>query len=161
MEQKFKVKVNDSLDFSIRSDQAEELDLIKTSPSGYHILYKNKAFRAELTSDDFQNKQYNISINSNTYRVKILDELDLLIEKMGFSSGKNKKLNHIKAPMPGIIIGVEIKEGDSVKEGDTLLILEAMKMENAITSPKDGIIKSINIELNDTVEKGKLLIELE
>jgi len=161
VEQNFKVKVNDSLDFSIRSAQAEKLDLVNTSPSGYHILHKNKAFKAKLILDDFQKKQYTIRINSNTYQVTILDELDLLIEKMGFSSGNNKKMNHIKAPMPGIIIGLEIKEGDAIKEGDTLLILEAMKMENAITSPKDGIVKSIHIKLNDTVEKGKLLIELE
>ena len=161
MGQKFKVKVNDSLNFSLSSTQAEKLDLIETSESKYHILHENKAFSAELISNDFQGKQYVITVNSNTYKIKISDELDLLIEKMGFSLGNNKKLNHIKAPMPGIIIGLEVKEGDEVREGDTLLILEAMKMENAIVSPKNGKVKSVGIELNNTVEKGKLLIELE
>ena len=70
-------------------------------------------------------------------------------------------MNFIKAPMPGIIIGWKVKEGDIVKEGDTLLILEAMKMENAISCPKDATVKSVHAKKGDTVEKNKLLIELE
>jgi biotin carboxyl carrier protein len=62
--------------------------------------------------------------------------------------------------MPGIILSVLVKENQQVKEGETLLILEAMKMENAITCPKDAIIKNITISVNQTVDKGQLLIEL-
>ena len=69
----------------------------------------------------------------------------MLIKEMGFTIGSSKITNEIKAPMPGIILSILIKEGQKVKEGDTLLILEAMKMENTITSPKDAIIKSITI----------------
>ncbi len=79
---------------------------------------------------------------------------------MGFTIGLGKKANDIKAPMPGIILSINVKEGQEVKEGETLLILEAMKMENAIGSPKDGVIKSIFIKSGETVEKGELLIEM-
>ena len=79
---------------------------------------------------------------------------------MGFSVGSGKKLNEIKAPMPGLILSLNIEIGKTVKEGEVLLILEAMKMENAICAPRDGIIKSINIESGKTVEKGELLIEM-
>jgi biotin carboxyl carrier protein len=79
---------------------------------------------------------------------------------MGFHKGASKKVNDIKAPMPGIILSVLVKENQQVKEGETLLILEAMKMENAITCPKDAIIKNITISVNQTVDKGQLLIEL-
>ena len=77
---------------------------------------------------------------------------------MGFSLGTAKKSNEIKAPMPGLILSLNIEESQKVKEGDTLLILEAMKMENTITAPKDGIIKSITVIKGVTVEKGELMI---
>lgn len=64
----------------------------------------------------------------------------------------------IEAPMPGMIIRYEVKEGDTVKEGDSLLILEAMKMENAIPSPVAGTIKSIGFKGGDSVQKGDVLI---
>ena len=63
--------------------------------------------------------------------------------------------------MPGLIIDISITIGQEVKENDTLLILEAMKMENSITSPRDGVIKTISVTKNDTVKKNQLLIEFE
>ncbi|HBC04060.1 MAG TPA: acetyl-CoA carboxylase biotin carboxyl carrier protein subunit, partial [Aequorivita sp.] len=60
-----------------------------------------------------------------------------------------------------IILEVNVSEGDEVKKGDFLCVLEAMKMENTLTAPRDGIIKSVNIAKGETVDKGKLLIELE
>jgi biotin carboxyl carrier protein len=79
---------------------------------------------------------------------------------MGFNNGLSKKMNTIKAPMPGIILNILVKKDQQVNEGDTLVILEAMKMENTITSPKNAIVKNILISTNQTVDKGQLLIEL-
>ena len=160
MDKEFKVKVNNSLDFNLNQKQIESLDLIQQN-NNYHILNDNQAFKAKLTHSDFDKKQYTISINSNTYQIKITDELDALINKMGFSSSAGKQINDIKSPMPGIIIDINIKEDDKVKEGDTLLILEAMKMENAITCHRDAIIKKLTVKKGDAIEKGKILIELE
>jgi biotin carboxyl carrier protein len=80
---------------------------------------------------------------------------------MGLSLGNAQMVNDIKAPMPGLILEVNVKEGDEVKEGDYLLVLEAMKMENALTAPRDAVIKSISVEKGQTVEKNQLLIEME
>lgn len=63
----------------------------------------------------------------------------------------------VSAPMPGNILDVRVKPGDSVKAGDTLLILEAMKMENEISAPQDGTIASVNVAKGDTVNSGDLL----
>jgi biotin carboxyl carrier protein len=95
------------------------------------------------------------------YHIKISNPLDLLIEDMGFSMGSSKKLNYVKAPMPGIIIDIPVKKGDAVKEGDVLLVLEAMKMENAIICQKNSSVKEVYAAAGDKVEKGKLIIELE
>ena len=64
------------------------------------------------------------------------------------------------APMPGNILDVKVKAGDSVKAGDTLLILEAMKMENEISAPQDGTIASVNVRKGDVVNSGDLLITM-
>lgn len=63
--------------------------------------------------------------------------------------------------IPGTIIKLQVKEGASIKEGENMLILEAMKMRNEINCPFDGIIKSINVKEGDRVPKGKLMIEFE
>ena len=63
----------------------------------------------------------------------------------------------VNAPMPGNILDVKVKPGDSVKAGDTLLILEAMKMENEISAPQDGTIASVNVRKGDVVNSGDLL----
>lgn len=63
----------------------------------------------------------------------------------------------VNAPMPGNILDVKVKPGDSVKAGDTLLILEAMKMENEISAPQDGTIASVDVRKGDVVDSGALL----
>lgn len=161
MKNSYKVKVNNSSEFDLDPDQLNKLNVVKVKNSTFHILDNDKAVTAKIIHKDFDSKLYTIRINSNNYKVKIENQLDQLIKELGFSIGSSKKLNDIKAPMPGIIIGIEVKEGDKIKEGDTLLILEAMKMENAIFSSKDATVKSISVKTGDTVEKNKLLIELE
>lgn len=63
----------------------------------------------------------------------------------------------VLSPMPGTILSVNVKEGQSVKAGDVLMILEAMKMENEIMCPRDGVVSSINIASGASVESGTLL----
>lgn len=66
----------------------------------------------------------------------------------------------IKSPLPGIILEIKRRVGDSVKVGDTILIMEAMKMENDIKADIDGVIKSIKVNINDTVLEGDPLVEI-
>jgi biotin carboxyl carrier protein len=96
--------------------------------------------------EKFLRREYAVKINNNTYNIKISNELDLLIEEMGLSLGSSQMVNDLKAPMPGLILDVNIKAGDEVKEGDYLLVLEAMKMENTLTAPRDGVVKSVSVQ---------------
>ena len=66
----------------------------------------------------------------------------------------------VKAPMPGNILDVKVKAGDSVKAGDVLVILEAMKMENEIVAPQDGTVASVNVNKGDTVNSGDTLVSM-
>ena len=67
----------------------------------------------------------------------------------------------IAAPLPGLILKISVKEGDLVKAGQHVIIMEAMKMENEIQAPKDGKVKSILVKEGDAVNEGDIMIELE
>lgn len=160
METKFKVKVDESFEFDLKTRDAYQLDLLKLTENEFHVIKDGKSFNVKIMESNFYDRKYVIKVNKSTYTVDISNQLDQLIKEMGFSLGSNKKANDVKAPMPGMILSVNVEEGQEVKEGDTLLILEAMKMENAIGAPKDGIIKTVNVKSNGTVEKGELMIEM-
>lgn len=73
----------------------------------------------------------------------------------------NMSTRRITAPLPGIILEMHVTEGDTVKTGDTLMIMEAMKMENNIIAEQSGTIKLIKVRKGDAVLQGDLLIEIE
>ncbi|WP_299524092.1 acetyl-CoA carboxylase biotin carboxyl carrier protein subunit [Winogradskyella sp.] len=157
----YKAKVNASYEFDINKEAVEQLDAVEASTHQYHILHNNASIKAKILDAKFNKKQYRIKVNNNIYDVVINDTLDQQISALGFEIGSSKKVSDIKAPMPGLILEINVKEGQEVKEDDALLILEAMKMENVINSPREGVIKSINVKQGDTVEKNSLLIEFE
>src|SRR5688572_6759929 len=105
-------------------------DLVKVKDGHFHILHNKKGYKAELVKADKTTKSVTLKINNHRYTVDVKDKFDLLLEKMGIGSSNAGKVNNIKAPMPGLIVNLKVNEGDSVKAGDHLLILEAMKMEN-------------------------------
>lgn len=161
MKNSYQVRVNNTFDFKIDKQAVLDLDSLEVSNSKFHILRKNNAYKTEITEADFSQKTYKIKVNNNIYNVEIFNELDTLIQQMGFEIGVTKTVKEIKAPMPGLILAIDVAVGQKVKEDDTLLILEAMKMENALASPRDGVIKSISIVTGQTVNKNELLIEFE
>ncbi len=134
-------------------------DITQISDGYFHILYENKSYRAEIVKADAATKTFTYKLNGHHYTVALKDKFDLLLEKMGLTNASAAKVNTIKAPMPGLIIDLKIKAGDTVKAGEPLLILEAMKMENILKSPGDGVVKNVKIKKGDSVEKGQVLIE--
>lgn len=161
MSNNYKLTVNTTSEFDITDDGLSVLDAISTAPSKYHVLKDNNPYTAEVVSADFLAKKYTVKVNNNTYEVAITNPLDLLIKQMGFEVGAAKQVNEIKAPIPGLILEISVSVGQEVKENDSLLILEAMKMENTFVSPRAGVIKSIAVNKGDAVDKGQLLIEFE
>ena len=161
MEETYKLKVNNEFEYSLDNENIEGLDIEVVNASSYHILKDNLPFHTEVLQADFLNKQYTIKVNSGIYNVSISDHLDLLIDKMGFALSSSRDVGTIEAPMPGLILDINVRVGQAVNEDDPLLILEAMKMENVITSPRDGIIKNISVEKGEAVDKNHVLIEFE
>ena len=134
-------------------------DVVEISDGYFHIIVDKKSYKAEVVKYDHATKIFHIKVNGKVYPVIVKDKFDLLLEKMGMNSNATGKVNHIKAPMPGLIVEVKVQQGDVVKTGDTLLILEAMKMENIIKCPGEGTVKTIKVKKGDSVEKNQVLIE--
>ena len=114
-----------------------------------------------MISKDVLNRTYTIKVNGNRYTVKIENELDALIAEMGLSLGNDSIENEIHAPMPGLILEVNVKAGDTVSEGDSLCVLEAMKMENNINADKAGSVVEVKVSPGDTVGAGDIVIVIE
>ncbi|MEM0541915.1 biotin/lipoyl-containing protein [Flavobacterium sp. j3] len=161
MSNKYKLTVNHNTPIDLSESNLKNFDVVDVEKDKFHVLKNHIPYIAEIVSADFLAKKYTIKVNNNRYEVAISDDLDILIKSMGIERGRTKVINAIKAPMPGLILEISVEVGQSVKENDSLLILEAMKMENSFLSPRDGVIKSIAVVKGNAVDKGQLLIEFE
>lgn len=161
MDKTYKVQVNNTFDFVIDTRATADLDAIRNRQNSFHILKDHQSRNAEILEKDFLRKTYTIRLDSAVYTVKISDALDQLIEDMGFGRGETGHITEVKAPMPGLVLDTQVEAGQSVGENETLIVLEAMKMENIILSPRSGVIKSVTVKKGDAVDKGQLLITFE
>lgn len=136
-------------------------DIKANNDGGFHILFDHQSCRIDVLSFDNQTKKLEMALNGIKISTSIKTETDRLLQSMGFDATAAKKINELKAPMPGMVLRILVNEGDEVKKGDGLLVLEAMKMENIIKSPGDVTIKKIVAELGKAVEKNQLLISFD
>lgn len=157
----FNVSIKNGSTFELSEKQTKEIDIVKVGNNQYHLLKDNQSFHIEILEEDFFKKSYKIKVNELEFEIDISTPLDKLIRDLGFELGASKKISEIKAPMPGLILSLKVEEGQAVEEGQSLLILEAMKMENNFNSPIAGIIKSIAVKEGQAVDKGQILIEFE
>ena len=153
-------KVNtDTQSFELDTDQIKDLDLVQMGPGKYSLIENNKVYTLELIA--INNKQVTVAINGRKENFDIQDNLDLLVDQLGLAVANNEKVDSVLAPMPGLVLQIMVNMGDEVEEGQPLLILEAMKMENVIKSPTSGVINNIDVAVGDAVEKKKVLIAFE
>ena len=162
----YKVKVNDAVDFTLdqvqgvfRKDSKDlAIDISEFRNGHYHVLYKNKSYTVEVVSKGDQHKTALIKVNGKVYETGIEDRFDLLIKEMGLEGAVLQQAADVKAPMPGLVLKINVVVGQEVKKGDSLLVLEAMKMENMLKSASEGIVKTIHVHTGDKVEKNQVLI---
>ncbi|MGI8635706.1 MAG: biotin/lipoyl-containing protein [Segetibacter sp.] len=156
----YKVRVNE-VEFNFTKEEVEALDLVQKSPSIFNLLKDHKSYNAVLIEADGSAKKQTIEIEGENFDVQIKDELDQMLDKMGFSTTAGKQIKEIKAPMPGLVLEIAVSEGDQVNDGDKILILVAMKMENNIMINTPATIKRIAVSAGQAVEKGQVLVELD
>ena len=86
---------------------------------------------------------------------------ETLMERMGIEEGVDSASKDLRAPMPGKVLEVLVEEGQTVQEGDAMLVLEAMKMENVLRAGASGVVAAIGVEAGKAVEKEAVLISME
>jgi biotin carboxyl carrier protein len=162
----YKIKINEAHTYKINvvngifQLEGKDLSFDKlTIKNGLmHFIYKNRSITAELVSEDIEKKSMLFKVNGKLCEVHVEDQYDTLLKELGLTAGLNKSALEIKAPMPGLVLNVNVIEGQEIRKGDSLLVLEAMKMENMLKSPNDGMIKKIYATKGDKVEKNQVLI---
>jgi len=102
-----------------------------------------------------------VTIGDQRKEVQIKNQTELLLERYGLASDVAETLHELRAPMPGLVLSVLVEAGASVATGDSLLVLEAMKMENELRAPGPGVIKTLHVTPGDAVGKNALLLEFE
>ena len=161
------------------NDRPEEIVLERNSPSGpwslagegpadieqiggsqFSVIRNGRSYRILLLKEDREQGILRLRIGGKTYSVTMQDEQARMMRDMGFDRSV-AKVSEIKAPMPGMVINILVKPGDSVKKGDPILVLEAMKMENLIKAPGDAVVRSVPAEKGRPVEKGQLLVSFD
>ena len=150
-----------------------QLDLSQTDVDKFKVLEINytkkeiilsngsKKFECKILKENVIDQSYIVRINGEISTIRLIKQVEKTIEKLGIQKENQKNINVLKAPMPGLILDVVIKESEFVKKGDPVIILEAMKMENILSSPVDGIVKEIKVTPQQTVEKNNILIKFE
>jgi len=154
------VKVND-FNFLFKPEDLKGLNIVQHSPSEYNLIKDNRSVNARLLDSDHTGKLLRVEVDGELFEVEIKDDLDQMLDKMGFGKASIKQIKEIKAPMPGLVLEINVTEGDEVAEGHKILILEAMKMENAILIHTNAKIKKVIVIAGQAVEKGQVLVELE
>lgn len=165
----YQAKTNEKFQYNIElikddiliNDQPINWDLKALSDGTYSIISNNKSYVAVLENIDVENKTISLRVNQNVYTTQIQEPIDQLLAKMGLNMSATKKVEPIKAPMPGLILKILVEPGQQLKKGDAVLILEAMKMENVFKASTDAVVKAIKTDVGKAVEKGEILVELE
>lgn len=133
------------------------VDLVRTGPSSFSIVRNGKSHSVLVLKEDLEDQTVRLRIGAHTFTVELQDDRSRLLRTLGLDKA-TKKVSEIKAPMPGMVLNVLVKAGDSVKKNDPILVLEAMKMENVIKAPGDAMVATVHAVQGKAVEKGQLLI---
>ena len=128
--------------------------------------YKINGNLYNVTVNDVEDNIANVEVNGTSYKV----ELDKPVKAapkpetgapVVTKQPTTSKKDGVKSPLPGVILDIKVKEGDTVKRGQTIIILEAMKMENNINANKDGKVAEIKVNKGDSVLEGTDLVIIE
>lgn len=134
-----------------------KVDFQALGPSMYTILAEGLSH--ELTIEE-RDGSVEVLMRGKLYTTKVMDERALIMAQRTGGLTAESGLIQIKAPMPGLIVAVKVEPGQEVKAGQTVVILESMKMQNELKSPRDGVIDQVNVSGGQTVEQNKVLVTI-
>lgn len=135
--------------------ELRDIDLhIGDSQGVFSLLLDNQSYEVVV---DQQDGVYQVLIAGQLYEVNVTDERSRRLAEAGGGQGASGD-NSVRSPMPGLVVAVPVHEGQEVAAGDTVVILESMKMQNELKAPADGIVAKVNVGEGDNVEQNKVLV---
>ena len=139
----------------------ESWDWKQLAPGVFDVRMGNRNVRIERMDGPDPKGNITVRVNGVVQTLQVLNQQQLLLESMGMTAGVETQEKHVESPMPGKILQVMVSPGAEVGEGDSLLVLEAMKMENVIRAPRAGIIDEVQARVGEAVEKAAVLVTYE
>lgn len=124
----------------------------------YSLLVDGKSFETNIYQE---NGRWEVLLRGNRYSVDVVDERERRLRQAAGRSRLVQEKYYLQAPMPGLVIDIPVEEGQEVEEGDVLLILESMKMQNELTSPRQGTVSRIKVEVHENVDRKQTLLIVE
>jgi pyruvate carboxylase subunit B len=131
------------------------LGVVQTGEKEFSVLNDGKSLRVVASGGP---EEFSFLVNGKPCTVRVESARTRLLKKFGGAEGSTGTLRELRAPMPALVVAVEVEVGQEVAVGQGLMILEAMKMENEIKSHHKGVVNEILVQKGDAVEKGELLI---
>lgn len=137
--------------------EPRDVDFFTLGASLYSVITENQSYEVVIEE---QQGEYQVQMRGHLFTGQVLDErAQLLASRRGGFVTDSGEIE-IKAPMPGLIVAIPANEGQEVKAGDTIIILESMKMQNELKAPRDGTVQRISVEAGQSVEQNKLLVTI-
>ena len=135
---------------------------VRTPEGSYSLLLNNSIFEIIVleSAQNGDDKSLQLKVGGSLLKVTIEDHRSLVRKSLLSAHPQLSTVQEIKAPMPGKVVRVEVKLGETVIAGSGLLVLEAMKMENEIKSITGGIVEKVFVEPGRAVEKGEILLSI-
>jgi biotin carboxyl carrier protein len=124
-----------------------------------HLLVDGRSVL--ISADAVEGGAWDIALDGQRFRAEVLDERTRTIREMTGRAAGPRGPKPVRAPMPGMIVRIEVAPGDTVRTGQGIVIVEAMKMENELKAEGDGVVGRILVEPGQAVEKGAVLVEFE
>lgn len=142
---------------AIDGGEAREFDAERLEPQSIHLLVEGRSYDVDLEEE---NEALNLLVEDELFRVEVLDE-----RRMRLRQAKGKFAvagpQVVVAPMPGKVVKLLVSPGDAVEEGQGVVVVEAMKMENELRSPKAGKVAEVFVSEGQTVEGRTQLVSIE
>ncbi|VAX18754.1 hypothetical protein MNBD_IGNAVI01-2229 [hydrothermal vent metagenome] len=135
------------------------ITLNKLNNDLYQLSFENKQY--QLYVKEIQSGHFQTVIEGEDHVIHMQTKLEAEANKLLKKNSNSNSNNKVTAPMNGLVVKVNKNVGEKVEIGESLIVLEAMKMENEIKSLSDGIVKTVNCLVGNSVDKGELLFIIE
>lgn len=153
-ERRFEIEVDNEGRVLINGEE-RDVDFLNLGGSLFSLITENKSFEAVIGDEE---GRIDVMMRGRLFEAQVLDERAMLL--MQRRGGMVDSSGEVHAPMPGLIVDVTAEVGQAVAKGQTVVILESMKMQNELRSPIDGVARAIHVEAGQAVDKNELLVEI-